>query len=202
MFFAAALLFLIPHSSSAKVDKNLVERAETYLNGITGLAGGFTQVSNGKKDKGNFSMLRPGRVRLDYDSVPVQLVSNGRDLYFYDKALDQITTVPLSSTPAGILVRKNINLRTADITVSETAASEDSFSLEMHIRGNEGAGSMKVDFYSNPVGLKSWIVHDATGADTKVVFDGMKVKTDFPKNYFQLQRHKMTSNSGGDSFYD
>jgi hypothetical protein len=72
----------------------------------------------------------------------------------------------------------------------------------MHIRGNEGAGFMKVDFYSNPVGLKSWVVHDATGADTEVVFGDMKKKTDFPKNYFQLQRHKTTSNSGGDSFYE
>jgi outer membrane lipoprotein-sorting protein len=147
-------------------------------------------------------MLRPGRVRLDYDTVPVQLISNGKDLYFYDKSLDQITTVPLMSTPAGILVRKNINLVTADISVSETASASDSFSLTMHIRGNEGAGFMKVNFYKNPVGLKSWVVHDATGADTEVVFGDMKAKSDFPKNYFQLQRHKTSSNSGGDSFYE
>jgi outer membrane lipoprotein-sorting protein len=202
VFLAACHLSLAPCQLFAKVDRNLVLQAEAYLNGITGLAGGFTQTANGKKDKGTFSMLRPGRVRLDYDSVPVQLVSNGKDLYFYDKSLDQITAVPMTSTPAGILVRKSINLTTADIAVSETTESAGSFSLKMYIRGSEGAGSMKVDFYANPVKLKSWVVHDATGTDTRVVFGDMKTKTDFPKNYFQLQRHRMTSNSGGDSFYE
>ncbi|MDR3208599.1 MAG: outer membrane lipoprotein carrier protein LolA [Rickettsiales bacterium] len=186
----------------AAVDGKIVSAAEKYLNGITGFSGGFTQTANGRKDGGTFSMLRPGRIRLDYDSVPVQLISNGKDLYFYDKSLDQITTVPLTSTPAGILVRRNINLTTADIVVSETDSTPDSFSLKMHIRGNEGAGFMKVDFHSSPVKLKSWVVHDATGMDTKVVFGNMKTKTDFPKNYFQLQRHKATSNSGGDIFYE
>ena len=185
----------------AKADPKLVNSAEQYLNSITGLSGGFTQISNGKKDSGSFSMLRPGKVRLDYTTLPVQLISNGKDLYFYDRSLDQITTVPLTSTPAGILVRKNINLTTSDIVVSESAAGADFFSLRMHIKGQEGIGFMKVDFYMSPVRLKSWVVHDATGTDTEVVFNDMKVKTDFPRNYFDLQRHKTTSRSG-DSYYD
>jgi outer membrane lipoprotein-sorting protein len=196
------LFVFICFPAFAGVDNALVARAEKYLNGITGLAGGFTQIANGKKDIGSFSMLRPGRVRLDYKTLPVQLISNGKDLYFYDKSLDQITTLPLTSTPAGILVRKNINLSTADIVVSETAAAADSFSLKMHIKNREGVGNMNIVFSSNPVRLKSWVVNDATGASTEVVFDGLKTKTDFPKNYYELQKHRTTSNSSGDSFYE
>ena len=93
-------------SANAAIDKKLVGSAEKYLNSITGLQGDFKQTSNGKTEQGTFSMLRPGRVRLDYKNAPIQLISDGKDLYFYDKSLDQITTVPLTSTPAGILVRK------------------------------------------------------------------------------------------------
>ena len=186
----------------ANVDNALVSKAEQYLNSITGLEGRFSQAANGKTDKGTFSMLRPGRVRLDYGTLPVQLISNGRDLFFYDKSLDQITTVPLTSTPAGILVRKNINLTTADIVVSETISVKDSFSLKMHIKGQEGVGHMIVDFTQNPVQLKSWIVVDATGTAVAVAFEGMRVKTDFPKHFFELQKHRTTADSKGDSYYD
>ena len=189
-------------SAGAAVDTKLVSNAEKYLNSITGLQGGFNQTSNGKTEKGTFSMLRPGRVRLDYKDAPIQLISDGKDLYFYDKSLDQITTVPLTSTPAGILVRKKIDLQNADIKVTETTSDKNTFALNMHLRDQEGLGHMVVVFDKNPVKLNSWSVIDATGSKTDVSFNNLKTKTDFGKNYFQLSRHKTISTSGGDDFYD
>ena len=193
---------LLVSGANAAVDKNLVSMAEKYLNSVTGLSGKFTQDSNGKSEEGTFSMLRPGRVRLDYDKLPVQLISDGEDLYFFDKSLDQITTVPLTSTPAGILVRKNIDLQNSDIVVSDTFDGKTTFALNMYLRDNRGLGHMTVVFDKSPVKLKSWTVTDATGVSTDVVFKNLKPKTDFAKNYFQIERHKTISNSGGDSFYD
>ena len=180
----------------------MVANAEKYLNSITGLQGDFTQIANGKTEKGAFSMLRPGRVRLDYKNTPIQLIADGKDLYFYDKSLDQITTLPLTSTPAGILVRKKIDLQNADINVSETQNNKNSFTLKMNLRNQEGLGYMSVVFNKNPVKLNSWSVVDATGNKTDVVFNNLKSKTDFGKNYFQLSRHKTVSTNSGDDFYD
>lgn len=188
--------------ANAAVDSNLVKRAEGYLNSVTGLTGDFVQTSAGAKQKGTFSMLRPGRVRLDYKNMPIQLIADGKDLYFFDSSLDQITTVPLTSTPAGILIRKNINLQTADINVVETTDNKNTFALKMNLRGQEGLGTMTVVFDKSPVKLNSWTVTDATGATTDVVFHDLKPKTNFAKDYFQISRHKTVSNSGGDDFYD
>ncbi len=196
-----AICAMCTFSAYAAVDMNLVDSAQRYLNSITGLAGNFTQTAGGKQQRGTFAMLRPGRVRLDYDDMPVQLIADGRDLYFFDRSLDQITTVPLTSTPAGILIRKNINLKTADINVVETSTGEKTFSLKMNLRGQEGLGNMTVVFDKKPVKLNSWSVVDATGATTDVVFSGLKTKTDFGKNYFQISRHK-TVGTSGDDFYD
>ena len=189
-------------SANAAVDSGLVASAEQYLNSVTGLNGVFVQTANGKQERGNFAMLRPGRVRLDYDNMPVQLISDGRDLYFFDKSLDQITTVPLTSTPAGILIRENIDLENADINVIETSDLGDTYSLKMNLRGQEGLGNMTVVFDKNPVRLNAWTVIDATGAQTDVVFYDLTAKTNFPSDYFQIQRHRTVSTSGGDSFYD
>ena len=198
-----SLLFLIfCFSANAAVDKKLVGNAEKYLNSITGLSGDFVQSSSGKVEKGVFSMLRPGRVRLDYKNAPIQLISDGKDLYFYDKSLDQITTVPLTSTPAGILVRKKIDLQNADIKVTETNDEKNTFSLNMHLRDQAGLGHMVVVFDKSPVKLNSWSVVDATGNTTNVSFNNLKTKTDFGKNYFQLSRHKTAATNAGDDFYD
>ncbi len=201
ILFAIAVCFCAG-ASNAAVDSSLVRSAENYLNSVTGLAGDFVQTSGGRQEVGTFSMLRPGRVRLDYKNMPVQLIADGKDLYFFDKSLDQITTVPLTSTPAGILIRKNIDLQNADINVVETKKSGDTFSIKMNLRGQEGLGNMTVVFDSAPVKLNSWSVVDATGAKTDVAFNNLKKKTDFGKNYFQIQRHKVISTSGGDAFYD
>ena len=198
----AVLVMFVCGAANAAVDSGLVQSAEKYLNSITGLAGGFVQTANGRNERGGFAMLRPGRVRLDYANMPIQLISDGDDLYFFDKSLDQITTVPLTSTPAGILVRKNIDLRNADINVVETLDNKDTFSLKMNLKGQEGLGNMTVVFDKNPVALNSWSVVDATGAKTDVVFNNLKPKTNFGRDYFQIGRHKTISTSGGDDFYD
>lgn len=201
-FLFVVLCGLVSFGANAAVDNALVKKAEKYLNSITGLTGEFVQTANGKQQVGDFSMLRPGRVRLDYDDMPVQLISDGSDLYFFDKSLDQITTVPITSTPAGILVRKNIDLVNADINVVETTDWKNSFALKMNLKGQEGLGHMTVVFDKSPIKLNSWSVVDATGAKTDVAFRDLREKTKFGKNYFQIQRHKTVSTSGGDDYYD
>lgn len=198
--FIFAVLVAVP--CVADVNQSYVKSAEKYLNSVTGLSGDFIQTSNGRVAKGLFAMLRPGKVRLDYKNSGIQLISDGSDLYFFDKSLDQITTVPLTSTPAGILVRKKIDLQNDDIVVSDTFDGKTTFALNMYLRDNRGLGHMTVVFDKNPVKLKSWTVTDATGVSTDVVFRNLKPKTDFSKNYFQISRHKTVSNSGGDAFYE
>ena len=200
--FVTIMAIFLSFAANAEVNKKYVQNAEKYLNSVTGLAGDFIQTSKGKVAKGLFAMLRPGRVRLDYTNSKIQLISDGTDLYFFDKSLDQITTVPLSSTPAGILVRKKIDLQNDDIVVSDTFDGGSTFALNMYLRDNKGLGHMTVVFDKNPVKLKSWTVTDATGVSTDVVFRNLKPKTDFDKNYFQIQRHKTVSNASSDDFYD
>ena len=201
-FFVGLVFSIFCLNAFGAVDVALVGRAEKYLNSITGLSGAFVQTNNGKTEQGTFSLLRPGRVRLDYKNMPVQLMADGADLYFYDKSLDQITTVPLTSTPAGILVRKKIDLQNADINVVDTQNYKNTFAVEMNLRGQEGLGHMTVVFNKNPVRLNSWTIVDAVGNKTDVLFNNLRAKTDFGKNYFQIQRHKTVSTSGGDAFYD
>lgn len=199
MILCGTILFATADTCVAAVDSALVAAAQTYLNNITGLAGDFMQTANGKKANGTFSLFRPGRVRLDYKNQPVQLISDGDDLYFYDRDLDQITTVPMESTPAGIIARKNIKLSGADIIVSDTNADKNTFSMTMHIKDADGLGNMRVVFNRDPVALRAWTVTDASGNKTDVKFSELKTKTDFPKNFFSVPKKQ---GRAGDEYYN
>ncbi|MDR0449317.1 MAG: outer membrane lipoprotein carrier protein LolA [Rickettsiales bacterium] len=188
----------------AGVDSRLVERAENYLGDITGLEGGFVQRTEGggAGDRGKFYMLRPGKLRLDYDKTPIQLISDGSNMFFFDKSLDQLTTIPTSSTPASILTRKNIDLTGADIKVVGTEKSKNGFSLTMILKDNPGLGEMRVVFLDNPVMLEGWELTDATGSRTIVELKDLKTRANFPKGFFNVQRNKTPGASGGDSWYE
>ena len=90
----------------------------------------------------------------------------------------------------------------ADINVVETTNWKNSFALKMNLRGQEGLGHMTVVFDKSPIKLNSWTVVDATGAKTDVVFRDLREKNKFAKDFFQIQRHKTISTSGGDDYYD
>ena len=108
----------------------------------------------------------------------------------------------IQKTAYGDIIAADENLQNADIRVTETASNQNTFSLKMHLRDQEGLGYMVVVFDKNPVKLNSWSVVDATENKTDVSFSNLKNKTDFGKNYFQLSRHKTVSTNGGDDFYD
>ena len=74
-------------------DRKDILRIETYLNEIKSLRADFLQVSsNGEVATGNLLMLRPGRIRFEYDPPsPILLVADGVYLRYIDKELEQVT---------------------------------------------------------------------------------------------------------------
>ncbi|MCL2629148.1 MAG: outer membrane lipoprotein carrier protein LolA [Alphaproteobacteria bacterium] len=202
-FIAALAIMLAPGLAFGQIDGNLIKKAENYLNALTGLEGDFSQtVNRGRPESGKFYMLRPGRLRLDYDKMPVQLISDGSNLFFYDKSLDQITTIPASATPASILTRDKIDLVRADILVVETNQYSKGFSLKLILKDNPGLGQMRVIFADEPARLSGWELIDATGSATVVDLKSLKTRTDFPRGFFNVQRRRTEGVRTGDAFYE
>lgn len=202
-FIFSLIISIISMPAFAKLDNDLVKKAESYLNNVSGLSGDFKQTSsNGQKDSGKFALYRPGKLKLDYKKSPIQLISDGEDLYYHDIDLDQITTIPINSTPAGIFIRENVDLRNDDVQVLETKSDNSKYSLKMIIKENPGLGNMTVYFDKDSDKLLGWSVIDATGLTTKVELSNLKPKNDFDKNFFNLKYQKTFTGDNQDSFYD
>lgn len=104
----ASLLFAAAAAAQTPLD--------TYLTHLKTLRADFAQtVTDGKgeqvqKAEGKLVIVRPGRFRWELTpdgGAPQLMVADGRNLWFYDRDLEQVSVKPataaLTATPAGLL---------------------------------------------------------------------------------------------------
>lgn len=167
---AAALLMLAAPDARAAApkpvtltteQKALVSRIETFVNNITTVEAGFVQMSgNGGFARGTLYLQRPGRMRFEYEPpVPYLLVSNGTFFIYVDKELEQVTHLPLSKTPAHLLLRENFSLSDGLVL---TGFKEEGSVVKIEVGDSEYSdlGRVTLTFNRDPLSLKSWTVLD------------------------------------------
>ena len=110
-----------------------------------------------------------GRLRIDYQPpVPVLVVADGTFLIYYDRRLEQVSYVPLASTPASILLDDRISLAEDSLVVTGYERAGNLILVTVARADNPGEGSITLGFKENPLQLAEWSVTDAQGIVTLV----------------------------------
>ena len=93
-------------ASGQRAAATTIQRINEYFNSFKAMSGNFIQVDpDGSKRKGEFFILKPGRVLFEYDAPsPIQLVADGRSVAVRDKRLKTQDITPLSATPLRFLL--------------------------------------------------------------------------------------------------
>ena len=97
----------------------------------------------------------------------MQIYADGFWLIYVDTELEEVTHLPLNSTPAGFLVREHVRL-SGDVTV--TRLERGAKSLRVYIAQTEepDAGHIVLTLSDGPLRLRNWSVIDAQGVETRV----------------------------------
>lgn len=158
-----------PPAVAATPDPALLAQVEAYLNGLTTFRARFLQLAqNGASATGVAWIVRPGRMRFDYDPPePTLLIASGGQVLMYDRELRQPSIAPASSTPLGVLLRPQIRL-TGDITVTALERRGGFLHLSLHRTGAAAEGQLTLTFSEAPLQLRQWAVLDAQGRETRV----------------------------------
>ncbi len=176
---AVAVLPWLPGSATAAIPPSLqltsdtraeLQQIQDYLNSIRTVEARFQQTSsNGAQATGRLYMSRPGKMRIEYTPPPaVLVVADGTFLIYYDKSLDQVSYVPLNTTPAGILLDKRISLDDPALTITDVTDEPDQLRLSLVRTEAAGEGSLTLFFAKAPWTLSEWEVTDAQGITTRV----------------------------------
>lgn len=151
-------------------ERAAIERIETYFNGVRSLRARFLQASStGQMAEGSVALQRPGRMRIEYEPpVPVLIVADGTWLIYHDRKLNQISYLPLGSTPAGILVEDRIDLDGGALTIVDFSRSAGVIRITVVRTASPADGSLTLVFTEAPLELQQWRVVDAQGVATTV----------------------------------
>ena len=176
---ALPLLPGLPGTAGASIPSSLqlgaeerqdLQQIQAYLNTSRTVEAQFQQTSsNGDHATGRLFMSRPGKLRVEYTPPPaVLVVADGTFLIYHDKTLDQVSYVPLSASPAGILLDKRINLDDPALTITDVNDDGETVRISLVRTESAGEGSLTMFFRKSPWQLAEWEVTDAQGITTRV----------------------------------
>lgn len=162
----------VPAAARAAADEGdqaLIDAAERYFNGIHTLRSRFIQTNpDGSYLDGTIAMKRPGHMRIDYgESSPIEVIANGTFFILVDHRLEEVTYLPLETTPAYLLLREDFELGD-EISVARIDRGAGLVRLELTHAGEEDIGSVTVTLNADPMTLRQWEIRDAQGQRTRV----------------------------------
>ena len=203
VFFTAALACAAAPAFAQQKTKALtaadletVARVETYMNSFATFQARFEQTgARGAVVRGNMYIQRPGRLRVTYDP-PIKsfMVATPVYLIYYDGELGEPTYLPLNSTPAGILVQKDIKL-SGKLRVTELWREGDALHVTVVEPGASDKVSITLVFQQEPMQLKEWTVIDAQGFPTRVALTEVKVGQPIDQKHFEFINPKPIPNT-------
>lgn len=150
-------------------DRADVARIEQYLNGVKTLQARFIQTGHdGRQAGGQFSLSRPGKMRLTYDP-PFKdfVVADGLFIFYWDAEMRQQSSAPVGSSLADVILRKEIKL-SGEVTVKQLLRLPGALEATLVETADPGKGAITLIFQDKPLALIRWRILDAQGLTTEV----------------------------------
>ncbi|GAB6052699.1 outer membrane lipoprotein carrier protein LolA [Magnetospira thiophila] len=174
----------------------MLKKVEGYLNSVKTLQSRFIQAtSQGGYTEGTLYLSRPGKLRFEYDPpAPFLLVANGTWLIYEDKELDQISYLPLGSTPAALLVSENLVINGDEVQAIDLVRDKGLVAVTLVQTDNPENGQLTLIFNEKPMVLRQWEIIDAQGTQTVLTLNKTRTGLTLDKELFVYHdpRHQGT----------
>jgi outer membrane lipoprotein-sorting protein len=169
-------------------DQALVQRAVTYLEGLSEARALFSQTdAHGRTTTGQVYLKRPGKARFAYDPPSgLLVVSDGGVVSVQDNRLKTFDQYPLGATPLSLFLAKTIRLDKG-VAITRVSRLADGFSITARDGRKQTAGEITLTFKDNPLQLAGWTVTDAQGRPTRVQLIGLQRASGLEPGLFVLK---------------
>ncbi len=165
-----------------------LNRIEQYLSSLSTIQSEFIQVApNGDIAAGKFYMMRPGKLRLQYDPpTPILMVTAGDYLVYYDHELGQVNYIDMDDTLVGFLARPQVQF---DDSVKVVDLTQSYNSIRVSILQSEKPkdGMLTLEFVDNPMQIRNMVVTDSAGQVTTVSLNNAKFGVPLDADLFKFK---------------
>lgn len=155
-------------------DQALVNRAATYLQGLTEAKARFVQTdARGAQSTGSLYLRRPGKARFAYDPPSgLLVVSDGGNVSIQDQRLKTFDRYPLAMTPLSLFLAKQIRFDKS-VQITRVTRFADGFAITARDARRQAEGQITLNFTDTPLALAGWTITDAQGGATRVRLTGL-----------------------------
>lgn len=187
------VLFSAPLASFAnekeKKPLSTITKIEAYMNGIKTFRGKFTQrTPDGNTTKGMMHLKRPHHLKFSYDEPKGHfLLANEKWLMAYDPVLEEGSYIEVKSTPAILLLKKNLSFK-KDSNLKQIAETDEEIIL--FLSDKEDAYKIVIHFSKDPLALKGWEVFDPQGQKTVTELSNVEHNVPINKAVFHYKEKK------------
>jgi outer membrane lipoprotein-sorting protein len=166
-----------------------LDRVSAYLNSIKTMRGGFTQIGpQGQVDQGKFYILKPGKIRFDYDPPnPTLVISDGLSIAVYNTRLNTADRYPLTGTPLNLLLSDRLDLKKSSL-ITGVQHSPGQLIVTGRARDRNATGSITIVFTDPELELRQWTIVDAQGLPTTVSINNVQQGVALPESAFKINR--------------
>ena len=177
-------------------ERQIVEKANAYFNGLSTMVGDFTQIGgDGRKLTGKLYLSRPGRLRFEYDApATLEVIADGNSVAVRDRKLATQDLYTIGQTPLKFLLSDRIDL-TRDLTVTGVSKEGDGARITLEDRSTLG-GTSKIVLTFDPSleGLSQWRVVDPQGFLTTVMLSNVERGRRMDPKLFVINYERMDAN--------
>ena len=162
-------------------------RVGDYLNSIHTMRGGFTQIGpQGQIQQGKFYILKPGKMRFDYDPPnPILVISDGLSVAVYNTKLNTANRYPLWSTPLDLLLSDHLDLKDNSGVVSVEHQTGELI-VNARATAKNASGTITIVFTWPNIELRQWTIVDAQGMPTTVSLSDVMQGIPLPESAFKI----------------
>ena len=184
LYFFTFFIFLFYNyelSASSKIENNF-SAVKEYLKKLNTLEASFIQISSdGDIKRGKIFFNLPGKLRIDYiEPDDLLITSNGFWLTVQNKKLKQTNNLLLERTPLNLFLNKKFNFE--DTSNIKFTIENDVITLTFY--GDQKETKFQLEFYSNPLRLRKWVIIDEFGNKTSVMLQNIKMDVKLSNKIF------------------
>tara|TARA_Y100001954_G_C15743003_1_gene569506 strand:+ start:411 stop:1010 length:600 start_codon:yes stop_codon:yes gene_type:complete len=162
------------------------DRILNYLESFSSLSSEFIQINNnGDILSGKIFVSRPGKFRIEYEQIPLVLISDSKRLASVNKDLKSINFHSTNKNPLSILLFKKLDMK--EVKILNLVEKENTLLVEISSDNFEDKGFVEILFETKPLKMKKWTVFKTDQTKTEVFFDNLFLNKSLPSRLFDIE---------------
>ena len=133
------------------------ERVLNFLQNFNTLNAEFIQINNnGEVLSGKILITRPGKTRIEYNEIPLLLISDGKRFASINNKIKSIAFYNLADIPVSLFLYKNFEKK--DIEIIGLYEKENQIKIRIRHKKRNDESYLEIVFEKNPFLMKKWTI--------------------------------------------